>query len=600
MIDILSKEQCTGCSVCVDVCPVRAISIHSDSEGFGYPKIDIGTCIRCNLCEKTCPVIHAEQLKKNDYIDPICYVGYSKNPEIRFESTSGGAFSTLALQMYREGGYVGGAVYDSKYFVRHYISGDKKELPRLRSSKYAQSDTVGFYNEVIQLLDAGSKVLVCGTPCQMAGLRSFLRKDYENLIIVDFICLGVASPKVQRLYLDYLEQEHQSSIIELKYKAKDIGWHNLSKRIRFANGKTVYGKKGVDHLSRTFHNHLSARPCCFNCKFRGFPRVADITLGDFWGVDKLKPHLDNNCGTSVILLNSKKGEFFFRNVASRMVLESTHINDVILGNQALLKSLSVPGKRAEFMASLDKEPFDELVDRLIPVTSKKGFKQWCYQSFKNIHHVVRATSLCPKPLFQFLKYNFFSSNIKTSWGKGALIFPHRYCVIQIHKKAKIELDGYVILGEKTISGSKLETRFYMCENSYLYVKNRFRIMYGGNIEIFKNAHLIVDWCGGNVNNTIICGDKIELGYQVALGRDIVIRDNNGGHNIALEGYKNSHPVKIGAHVWLCSGCQVMPGSHIQDGAIIGANSVVSGKVKAHTLVTGNPVRVVDNDVFWNL
>ena len=307
MIDILSKEQCTGCSVCVDVCPVRAISIHSDSEGFGYPKIDMGTCIRCNLCEKKCPVIYAEKLKKKDYVDPICYAGYSKNPEIRFESTSGGAFSTLALQMYREGGYVGGAVYDSKYFVRHYISGDKKELPRLRSSKYSQSDTVGFYNEVVHLLDAGSKVLVCGTPCQMAGLRSFLRKDYENLIIVDFICLSVASPKVQRLYLDYLEQEHQSSIIELKYKAKDIGWHNLSKRIRFANGKTVYGKKGVDHLSRTFHNHLSARPCCFNCKFRGFPRVADITLGDFWGVDKLKPHLDNNCGTSAILLNSKKG-----------------------------------------------------------------------------------------------------------------------------------------------------------------------------------------------------------------------------------------------------------------------------------------------------
>lgn len=600
MIDILAKEDCTGCGVCVDVCPVQAISMHSDSEGFGYPRIDMHTCISCNLCEKRCPVIHVEKLRKNDYAEPVCYAGYSKNPEIRFESTSGGVFSTLAIQMYREEGYVGGAVYDGQFTIQHYISGDKKDLPRLRSSKYAQSDTVGFYKKVATLLKSGNKVLVCGTPCQMAGLRSFLQKDYDNLIILDFICLGVASPKVQRLYLDYLEEEYQSPVIELKYKAKDIGWHNLSKRIRLANGKTIYGKKGIDHLSRTFHNHLSTRPCCFNCKFRGFPRIADITLGDFWGVDKLRPHLDNNCGTSAILLNSKNGDCFFKKVTSRMILENIQLKDIIPGNQALLRSLPIPKKRAEFMAKLDKEPLDKLVDRLVPVDSNKSIKEWCYQSLKNICYILKATSLYPKPLFQFLKYNFFSSNIKTSWSKGALLFPYRYCVIQIHKKAKIELDGYILLGEKTISGSKLETRFYMRENSYLYVKNRFRIMYGGDIEVFKNANLIVDRCGGNINNTIICGDKIELGYQVALGRDVVIRDNNGGHNIALEGYKNSHPVKIGTHVWLCSGCQVLPGSNIQDGAIIGANSIVSGKVKAHTLVSGNPLRIVESDVFWNL
>ena len=600
MIDKLAEEDCTGCGVCVDVCPVQAIFMHTDAEGFCYPKINMDSCTQCNLCEKTCPVIHAEELKKNDYADPVCYVGYSKNVEFRFESTSGGAFSALAIQMYREGGYVGGAVYGENYYIHHYISNNKKDLPRLRSSKYAQSDAVGFYKEVKSILDAGNKVLACGTPCQMAGLRSFLRKKYKDLILVDFICLSISSPKVQRLYLDYLEKKQQSSVVELKYKAKDIGWHNLSKRICFANGKTVYGCRGIDHLSRAFHNHLSSRLSCYGCKFRGFPRISDITLADFWGVDKLRPHLDNNCGTSAILVNSQNGRAFWEKVAPRMILEKISINDIIPGNHALLRSLPLPPKRAEFMASLEKEPFDELVDRMLPIVKRKTIKQWCMQSAKNVYNIFKVTSLYPKPLFQFLKYNFFSPNIHTNWSKGALIFPHRYCIIRIHKKAKINLDGYVILGEKRVPCSKLETRFLMDENSSLYVKTRFRMMYGSDVEVFKGAQLVVDWCGGNINNTIICGNRIEFGYQVALGRDVQIRDNNGNHHIALEGYKESHPVKIGTHVWLCSGAQIMPGAHIQDGAIVGANSVVSGKIKAHTLVSGNPAKLVEENIYWNL
>ena len=599
MIDSLKKEECTGCGVCVDVCPVHAISMNLDSEGFGYPVIDKDVCTQCNLCEKTCPVLHIDWLKKNDFHEPLCYGGYSKNLEQRFESTSGGAFSALAMQMYKEGGYVGGAVYDELYFIHHYISNDKKDLTRLRSSKYAQSDAVGFYKKVKDLLNEGNKVLVCGTPCQMAGLRSFLRKDYESLIIIDFICLSISSPKVQRLYLDHIEKEQKASVIDLKYKAKDIGWHTLSKRIRLANGKTIYTSRGNDLLSNIFHSHLSARPCCFDCKFKGFPRMADLTLADFWGVDKLKPHLDNNCGTSAVLLNSEKGKSFFEKAAHRMILEEVSVKDLLPGNPALVHSLSRPPEREEFMRCLDTEPFDKLVERILPVASG-GLKKFIVQSVRNLRNFFITTTLHPVPVYQFIRYNFLSSNIKTSWRRGALIFPCRYCVIRIHKKAKINLDGHIILGEKRVKGSKLETRFLMDANSYLYVKTRFRIMYGGDVEVFENAQLIVDWCGGNINNSIICGHKIEFGYQVALGRDVRIRDNNGTHQIALEGYKQSHPVKIGTHVWLCSGAEIMPGSSIQDGAIVGANSVVSGKVKAHTLVSGSPAKLIEENIYWNL
>ena len=177
MIDIKEKKNCCGCNACYDICPKDAITLSTDIEGFWYPRVDIDKCINCGLCERTCPQLHIGALKKNDFEYPVCFAAIHKNIEVRFGSTTGGLFSALAEQMYREGGYVGGAIYNKDFSVSHFISNNPADLALLRQSKYSQSQTCGIYKEVKRLLMAGEKVLICGTPCQMAALRRFLNKD---------------------------------------------------------------------------------------------------------------------------------------------------------------------------------------------------------------------------------------------------------------------------------------------------------------------------------------------------------------------------------------------------------------------------------------
>lgn len=195
MINITDKKNCCGCNACGDICPTDAISFPSDKEGFWYPKIDLDKCINCGLCEKACPMLHTDSLHSHGQREPKVYGGYHKNIAIRFDSTSGGAFSVLANAMYKQGGYVSGAVFNEDWSVSNFISNNKKDLSRLRSSKYVESNAEGLFKEIKKLLIAGENVLACGSPCQMAGLRTFLGKEFENLIVVDFLCRATNTPR---------------------------------------------------------------------------------------------------------------------------------------------------------------------------------------------------------------------------------------------------------------------------------------------------------------------------------------------------------------------------------------------------------------------
>lgn len=232
MIQITDKSKCCGCCACVDCCPKHAIDLRVDIEGFWYPTVDESKCINCNLCDKICPELHISSLKKNDSEKPLVTIAaIHKKMNIRWDSTSGGAFSALAEGMYEQGGYVSGAIYNEDFSVRNYISNKPEDISKLRSSKYLQSKAEGLYEEIQQLLHKGEKVLACGTPCQMAALRSFLRKNYDNLIIIDFICRGVNSPKVYRKYLDSLERKFNAKIVSVKAKNKELGWRNLTRKV---------------------------------------------------------------------------------------------------------------------------------------------------------------------------------------------------------------------------------------------------------------------------------------------------------------------------------------------------------------------------------
>lgn len=595
MIHIQNKIDCCGCNACGDVCAHEAISFKTDNEGFWYPEVDMQKCTDCHLCEKVCPIINVKELKKNDLPQSICYAAEHKNLEVVFDSTSGGLFSALADVMYRGGGYVGGAVFNDDFSVRQYISNDKKDLPRLRSSKYLQSHLDGFYKQVRELLRAGEKVLVCGSPCQMAALRAFLRKDYDNLIIADYICRGINSPKVWRKYLDSYEERYGSKVVYCKAKSKEYGWRNLTQKVILANGKHYYETKDQSNFTKGYlHTGVYCRPSCYDCKFKGYPRIADITLADFWGIEKVDRSMEKNLGTSLVMVNSKKGEAYFEEVKKRINYVSVPFESIEAGNRSLNLSVDPPKvNREEFFNDLDKMSFLQIAEKYISSDSvgKKGLIK---KILKNLRFIQRETQLNLKALYQLFKYNTLNEIVH-----GNFLLPTPYCTIEIKKGAKIIKNGILILGQKKFSKSRLETRLLVDKNATLRYDGRTTIGYGSDIEVFSNATLSFGGGGAtNIGSTIICGERIEIGKNTMLGRHITIRDNNGSHYMNRQGYKNTRPVIIGDKVWLTEQCTVMPGVKIGDGAIIGALSLVIRNVPAYSLASGHPAEVIDEDILW--
>lgn len=598
MIQIQDKEQCCGCNVCGDICPTQAISFKTDNEGFWYPTVDLHTCVDCHLCEKVCPIINVDQYKNNSKYEPICYAANHKNLEIRFDSTSGGVFSALAEEIYKQNGYVGGAIYNEDFSAKHYISNNKEDLKKIRSSKYLQSNAESFYKQVKDICDTGSMVLVCGTPCQMVALRSFLPKDYENLIIVDFICHSIASPKAHRRYFDYLEETYASKAIYFKAKNKELGWRALCKKTIFANGKSHYGTVGKDYYSRAYHSNMIDRPSCYSCKFKGYPRIADITLADFWDKKQVAKELDDNIGTSAVIINTPKGKKIFDLVTKKLQKQEISIKDIEPSNPALLYSTPKPNyNRDEFFRDLDNLRFDALGDKYFPIKPVRHAKLRVIKTI--LKQFKEMTQLHPVAMWQFFKLNFFHPAIHTNWKKEALIYPSPYCIFEISKEANIIVNGPVRIGRKKFKKSRLETRILVDKGGKLEFQGPIRIGYGGDIEVFKNAELVFGAdSGGNIGLTLICGNKIHIGSHTFYGRNVSIRDTNGGHIIAQQGFKNTNPVIIGDFCWLCSDCTIMPGVKIGDGTIVGANSVVVTPLPARVLVTGSPAKIIDTDITW--
>lgn len=600
MIDIKRNEDCTGCSACVDICEQKAISLETDIEGFWYPKVNSDLCTDCGLCEKTCPELHVEELKLGQNKVPIVLAAFHKNDEIRRESTSGGLFSALANKMYDEGGYVGGAVYTEDFSAKHIVSNKREDLFHIRGSKHFQSHTTGLFKQIKKLLIDGEKVLICGAPCQMAGLRLFLGKEYENLIIIDFICLGINSLKIFHKHLESLESQYGAKAISVQAKNKDLGWRSLAYKIKFANDK-VYLREGLkDNFTRGFIvTRYNCRPTCYECKYKGFPRISDITLGDFWGIENVDKTMDDNMGTSVVLLNSSKGIAFFNSIKDLIETKEVRLSDVIPRNQALLHPIALPNiNRDEFYKDADKLPFDVVSKKYY--TSDKNLIRKVEKGLGFIKKMIVQMRYHPKPYLQFLWINFLRKNTRCVARKGRFFFPARYSVLDIHKQALISIKGSMLFGYKRIRGSKMESRLAVEGNGSLAIESgHVHIYYGTDILVFKGANLTFK---GNVTMNqrvqIICMDNITIGDDVMISRDVVIRDNDGGHEILTDGYKKTAPVIIGNHVWIGHGAMIVKGVTIGDGAIIGAGAWVATNVKPNALVMGDPARAIKKNVEW--
>lgn len=606
MIDRLTKQECCGCNACGDICPKGAISFTADQEGFLNPVIDHNKCINCGLCDKVCPSINVDKLKRNDFELPKCFAAVNKNLEIRFDSTSGGVFSALAKKAYRHKYYVAGAVWNDDWTVSQVISNVRHDLEKLRSSKYIQSDTRGLYKKIKQLLIQGEYVLICGTPCQIAALKSYLGENYENLITIDFICQYVNSPYIWQKYIEFVEKEHNSKVIYIKDKNKELGWRKLCNKIVFENGDVRYDIATENYFRKCYMElGVASRPSCYECKFKGFPRIADITIADFWGVEKYCPkELDNNLGTSLVLCNSQKGlDYFDDEVKRGLVIVETDLNNTLQGNKALTVPYVPPFKieRDKFYKDLLSSDLKTVVDSYL--NKYKPQKNVWKSRIKTLIRFIRTSFRVSNGdiinVFKSIKLNFFNKHILADPLNGDYIVLYPNCKFSFNPGSRIRIKGILTLGYTSNKTNKRISYFELRKNSLFDVQGTYTFSSGADVQIFENATFTIEGGGDtNINVEIVCGKSICFQKHVYLGRNVIIRDTNGEHFISRQGYKTTRPVIVGTHAWVCDRATIMPGVHVYPGGIIGASSYVISDVNAFTMVSGNPARVVDEEVYW--
>lgn len=368
MQEIVPRKQCSGCHACYNACPLSCITMEYDEEGFLYPKIDESKCTHCRKCEKVCPVIN--DIKGNE--KGTAFACVNNDETVRKESSSGGVFSLIAETVLAEGGVVFGAAFDEDFCVRHIFIENSEELDKLRGSKYVQSRIGDAYRDVKTFLETGRMVLFSGTPCQISGLIQYLGRDYDNLILQDIVCHGVPSTKVWKKYIAFREKIAGARVQKVFFRNKRQGWKSYSVSFKFSDN-TEYSKKVYeDFYMKAYLANLCLRPSCYACRSKSVCRQSDITLADFWGIEHILPEMDDNKGTSLVLIHSEKGKAIFESVSEKMNFISVDIDETLTYNSAAYKSVKKPKMRTKFMSSLDKYDFDILIKKCIPTkpTSK--------------------------------------------------------------------------------------------------------------------------------------------------------------------------------------------------------------------------------------
>ncbi|WP_303011246.1 Coenzyme F420 hydrogenase/dehydrogenase, beta subunit C-terminal domain [uncultured Bacteroides sp.] len=341
MIQIVDKYDCCGCSACVQVCPKQCISFDEDEQGFRYPFINRDFCIDCTFCEKVCPV-----LNQGEFREPFkVYAAINPNEEIRMKSSSGGIFTMIAEDIIDDGGVVFGARFDKNWEVIHDYVETKEKLDCFRGSKYIQSRIGETYKQVREFLKIGRKVLFSGTSCQITGLKLFLHKEYDNLLTIDVVCHGVPSPKIWREYLSTVVSN--MSIDDICLKDKNTGWRDYSFTILGEGQNIITSEKASKNkYMMAFTRNLTLRPSCFRCPSKNGKALSDITLADFWGVEYFVPQMDDDKGTSLVCLNTKKGELAIKSIPFRY--ESVDYELCKIYNSCIYKSTDEPAQRVRF------------------------------------------------------------------------------------------------------------------------------------------------------------------------------------------------------------------------------------------------------------
>ena len=342
------RDICTGCSACSSVCPEKAIAMAPDAEGFLQPRIDRSKCVGCGLCRKVCPVL-TTPLKNHG--SPECFAFKTRDRELLRTSSSGGAFSELALPVIRSGGVVFGCVMTKPDFVAHHVMAESElALAAMRGSKYVQSEIGNAFVKCKEVLLQGRKVLFCGTSCQIAGLKAYLGKEYTNLTTVDFICHGVPSPAVWNHYKTQCERCTKSLLSNVSFRDKYYSWERFSLSLSYNNKLDSINPCEKDLYFKAFLGNFCLRLSCYTCLFKqGRGTLSDITISDFWGIKEMVPWFYDKNGVSAIIIHTQKGKTALDNVKRPFDITPVLLDDIVRHNPSYFKAVALPRGRTLFM-----------------------------------------------------------------------------------------------------------------------------------------------------------------------------------------------------------------------------------------------------------
>lgn len=600
MIDNLKKYECTGCKMCADVCGKEAISFETDEQGFWYPKVDKKLCVECGLCEKKCPSL--KNIPLNDK-QPKVYSVWSKNDEVRITSTSGGAFWEIAEKFLDNGGVVAGSRYREDWkSAEHIIAKNKQELLQIKGSKYFQSDTAGIYKQVKKELEKGKKVLFCGTPCQIAAIKSFLGNENENLYCMDFICRSINSPKAFKAYIEELETIYQSKVVEVHLKNKKNGWESLASKVRFENGEESIKDKNEDWWVKGFiFNDLYTRESCYKCKYKVLPRVnADITIGDFGGI-KNPTKTDLFKGISVMLLNTQKGNMLFDLCKNAFQYKEHKLDDVLLGNPALLKNPIRTSKQDKFFDLLKEHSFSYSVGECIKKSTIDKIKDQLRKILRKCKNIAKLVIKSDVDVFKYVYYNYFCKKVvRTS---SSHIVPHKNAILDLQGNAKIILSGDkdLEIGINKLKGSKAETYLRMNDGAVWNCSNGADLFYNTVVEIKPDAVFNTGYFSANGGSVIIAHKNINFGEDVMIGRNVIVYDSDFHtlYNRDGSACNPPEPVTIEDHVWLTSNIIVQKGVTVGKDSLITAYTTINKNVPEHSIFGGSSVgKVIKEPVSW--
>lgn len=364
--------KCYGCHSCENICPQQAIQMKPNEEGFLYPVFDEQKCVHCGLCVKACPYDSPSAVEM-----PIRSVASQyKNLDALLSSSSGGLFSALADYILSKKGYVAGCVFDDSFSAIHMLTNQCAVAEKMRGSKYVQSTMGDVYKQIQQVLMEGSLVLFTGTPCQVDGLKAFLRKEYDNLYTVDLICHGVPSPKILEDYLDTVRGK-KGKVTELTFRNKKRnGWCSQGSIGYSGKVKTITPFNNSYYNFYYLQNNVS-RFCCYECKYSNVKRVGDITIGDYWNIGDVLPKVNTTDGYSAVLINTAKGDALFNGISGSLIVYETALEDVVKGNVNLTNPCSMPENRKDIYSKISQNGYEK--------TSKKECKYQYIKPFIRKH-----------------------------------------------------------------------------------------------------------------------------------------------------------------------------------------------------------------------